>query len=273
MGTEQIQAIKKSSANSNVNKTVQYANVIFDKQKNKTISFYYKTPEEVAKAIGLTPNFVKRVMNEEHLELKKYNLHGVNLIGYGHNIDSDKNYNYGSTITPEQANTLLAKDLNASKTDIEKMTAGIKLTTGQKEALMDMSFNIGSGNLQKSNLIKMIQSGKVDEAVKEFDMINADNKVNVKLCFRRIQDIYDYSKHKPTKSTVSAMQTILDEAEIAYAEKIMNTKIPLQYDLINKKALYFKKSYQLFEEIKNKVNTTKTIPKKPQNNFLLLKSK
>lgn len=264
MTVEQIKTITKNSSNNSACKTSQYRNVVLEKQKNKTISFYYKTPEEVAKATGLTSDFVKRVMNEEHLELKKYNLHGVNLIGYGHNIDSDKNYNYGSTITPEQANTLLAKDLNASKMDIEKMTAGVKLTTGQEEALMDMSFNIGSGNLQKSSLIKMIQSGKVDDAVKEFDIINSNNKVNINLCRRRIQDIYDYSKHKPTQTTLNTMQAILDEAEMAYAEKIMDEKtIQAQYNLIHKKALYFKKSYQLFKELQNKMYIKKTTPQNP----------
>lgn len=278
-------------------KTVQFTNSIHTEQKQQikpeqktvsTASLSVKSPEEVAKQTGLSIDFVKRIMKEETLRLDEYVIgekpkdkpeeahkdkpKGPTLIGYGHNIDSDSNYPFerGKSITKEQALYLLAKDLKKAKTDSEGMTAGVNLTLGQKEALIDMIFNGGPEKLRRSDLIKMIKAGKIDEAVKEFDMIRLNGEVNPTLCNRRIQNIYDYSKHNPTQAAAGIMTLLLGKAKAVYDEKIANAKSPQKKaNLEAQKKQTFEKSDKLTKEIKDKVPVKKPVPpaKKPQKGF------
>ena len=72
-------------------------------------------------------------------------------IGYGHT----KGVRKGMKITPEQAHAFLMKDLQASCDYVNNLH--VCKTQGQFDALVDFCFNVGTGNLSKSTLLKRIK--------------------------------------------------------------------------------------------------------------------
>ena len=95
----------------------------------------------------------------EGCKLKSYiDCAGVLTIGYGHTLGVKPN----QTITQEQADTLLKGDLLPAEKYVDSL--GVCKTQGQFDALVDFVFNLGSGALTKSTLLKKI---KVNAETKE----------------------------------------------------------------------------------------------------------
>jgi len=101
----------------------------------------------------------------EGLRLDAY-LDPVNIptIGYGH---TGPDVHLGQVITQEQADQLLANDLHKFETAVNGM-AGENTTQGQFDAMVSFSFNLGSGALQSSTLLKKLLLGEYQEAAAEF---------------------------------------------------------------------------------------------------------
>jgi lysozyme len=117
-------------------------------------------------------NFIKGF---ERLELVPYICSGGWwTIGYGHAIskaDKPTSNSYSSqkwSITEEQANELLAKDLATSERAISRLVR-VALNQNQFDALSSFTFNLGSGALQASTLRAKINRGEFDSAAYEFD--------------------------------------------------------------------------------------------------------
>lgn len=65
----------------------------------------------------------------------------------------------------------------------------VPLTQGQFDALTDLVFNIGSGNFSKSTLLKFLNAGNFEAAVKEFPKWDrAGGKENAGLLRRRLSE-------------------------------------------------------------------------------------
>lgn len=79
---------------------------------------------------------------------------GVPTIGYGHT----RNVKMGMTITRNQAEDYLREDLAVFEDYVNRIN--VCKTQGQFDALCDFSYNLGTGNLASSTLLKYIKAGK-----------------------------------------------------------------------------------------------------------------
>lgn len=91
---------------------------------------------------------------------------GVWTIGYGHTSNVKK----GDTITELQAETFLAIDLQRYECAINvNVLPKCSLTQNEFDALVSFVFNIGTGNFDRSTMLKLLQQGKKNEAAQQFD--------------------------------------------------------------------------------------------------------
>lgn len=115
----------------------------------------------------------KLIKHYEGLRLKSYLCAaGVLTIGYGHTGKVKKN----EVITIEQADILLRQDVRESEAVVNSVVK-VPMTQGQFDALTSFVFNLGSGAFKASSLLKKLNRGDYDGAVKEFSRwVFAGNK-------------------------------------------------------------------------------------------------
>ncbi len=88
---------------------------------------------------------------------------GFKTIGYGHVLSRGEYY---SRITKEDAAELLNHDIaNAEASVIRNIN--VLLSQNQFDSLVSFTFNVGSGNLQRSTLRQKINYGSSDYEIKE----------------------------------------------------------------------------------------------------------
>lgn len=123
--------------------------------------------------------------HSEGLRLEAYqDSVGVWTIGYGHT----KGVKKGDVITQEQAEAFLKEDIQQAVADIERLVKQ-PLTQHQFDALVDFDFNLGSGNLASSTLLKKLNAGDYAGAALEFQRWNrAGGKVLSGLTTRRTEE-------------------------------------------------------------------------------------
>lgn len=73
-----------------------------------------------------------------------------------------------NAISPEQADTLLAKDAQLAADVVNSLT-GVALSQPQFDAVVSLVFNIGHGNYAKSTLRKKLKVGDYAGAANEFE--------------------------------------------------------------------------------------------------------
>jgi lysozyme len=105
------------------------------------------------------------VKEREGLRLEAYrDPVGIWTIGYGHT----KTAKSGMVVTKEEAEALLRKDLEDAEEAVD-IQVTVPLNPNQFSALVSFVYNVGSGNLQRSTLKKLLNQGKYEAAAKEFD--------------------------------------------------------------------------------------------------------
>ncbi|OVE50547.1 lysozyme [Chromobacterium violaceum] len=105
----------------------------------------------------------------EGVRLAAYqDLVGVWTIGYGHTGPDVK---AGMTITQQQADQLLAADLEKFETGVRKAVI-VPLNANQFSALVSFSYNLGLGNLRSSTLLRLLNKGDYDGAAAQFPRWN-----------------------------------------------------------------------------------------------------
>lgn len=127
----------------------------------------------------------------EGLELKAYLCPAkVWTIGYGHT----QGVKEGQVITKEQAESLLKGDLLIYEQAV--LSHNLKLNQNQFDALVSFAYNLGTGNLAKSTLLKKAKINPNDPTIKdEFAKWNkAGGKVLSGLTRRRIAESNLYFK-------------------------------------------------------------------------------
>lgn len=129
-------------------------------------------------------NCIKLVKNSEGCKLAAYKCPaGVWTIGYGHTGPDVKP---GLVISKERAEQLLAADLAKFADGVNEICAGLSLTQGQFDAMVSFAYNLGVGALAGSTLMRLLRSGDVAGAARQFDRWNkADGKVLPGLVVRR----------------------------------------------------------------------------------------
>lgn len=111
-------------------------------------------------------------------------------IGYGHTGTVDgKLIRSGMRITAEKAEELLKEDLDKFERYVDRYVT-TKITQNQFDALVSFAYNCGPGALQKSTLLKRVNSGLFVKASQEFLKWNkGGGKVLTGLTKRRKEEV------------------------------------------------------------------------------------
>lgn len=92
---------------------------------------------------------------------------GVPTIFYGHT----RGVYLGMTGTQEQAEQCLLEDVQEAADAVNHLVT-VPLSQNQFDALVDLVFNVGTGNFQTSTLLRLLNIGAYDRASKEFEKWN-----------------------------------------------------------------------------------------------------
>lgn len=108
-------------------------------------------------------NCLDLIKSFEGLSLKAYNdpaSGGLPItIGYGSTYRADgTKFKLGDTITEQQADSILQYVATEKSKAVSTLLAGTIVTQNQFDALVDFAYNLGSGNLATSTLLKLIKS-------------------------------------------------------------------------------------------------------------------
>ena len=106
---------------------------------------------------------------------------GVWTNGYGNTHGVVPN----STITQSQAEYDLCANIQNAVKEVNRLVT-VPLTQGEFDALVDFCFNLGSGNLAGSTLLRLLNAGDYQGAAAQFDAwARCDGKVLAGLLRRR----------------------------------------------------------------------------------------
>lgn len=84
-------------------------------------------------------------------------------IGYGHTT----NVRAGDVITKDMAQQYLVQDIHSAMSEVIRLVK-VPLTQGQFDALVDFTFNLGSGSFQHSTLLGLLNAKNYSGAQLEF---------------------------------------------------------------------------------------------------------
>lgn len=130
----------------------------------------------------ISPKGEALIKSFEGLHLEAYTCKaGVPTIGWG----STKGVTLGLKITLEEAQERFISDCNRA----ERALNGLELNQNQRDALISLIFNIGSGAFERSTLRMKLKRGDYEGASKEFTKWVYVNGVRLKgLEKRRLQE-------------------------------------------------------------------------------------
>jgi lysozyme len=106
--------------------------------------------------------------------------------GFGHTGDD-----VYKRVTCDRAQALrwLQEDIQWAERVVRAFVKNVNLTQGEFDALVDFTFNCGSGNLEHSTLLKLVNAGQFEAAAKEFEKWNkCDGKACAGLLRRRLAE-------------------------------------------------------------------------------------
>ncbi len=86
---------------------------------------------------------------------------GIPTIGFGHRLLAHEAWPNG--ITAAQAEQILTCDVSGAEQAVNRLVK-VPLTQSQFDALIDFCFNVGSGRLASSTLLKALNRGRYDDA-------------------------------------------------------------------------------------------------------------
>jgi lysozyme len=89
---------------------------------------------------------------------------GLPTIGYGHRLLQSESFPGG--IGEAQAAEILVVDVRNAEQAVERLVK-VQLTQGQFDALVDFCFNLGSGRLASSTLLKVLNGGQYEAAAEQ----------------------------------------------------------------------------------------------------------
>ncbi len=131
---------------------------------------------------------------------------GVATIGYGHIFSvTKKDVKTGKTISKEQAEELLRKDLSFAEKTVNKEVK-VALNQAQFDVLVSFVFNIGSGAFKRSTLLKKLNKGQYETVPTELmRWVHGGGRILSGLVNRRRKeaDMFEKASHKTTNNNVS----------------------------------------------------------------------
>jgi lysozyme len=91
-------------------------------------------------------------------------------VGYGHLIPDKLLANYQKRpLTKAEGLALLASDVGIAETLVAKLLPEHTLTQAQYDALVSFVFNVGGYAFSQSTMRRLLQSGHLSDAAKQFD--------------------------------------------------------------------------------------------------------
>ena len=91
-------------------------------------------------------------------------VNGFPTIGYGHRLLDHESF--PGDISEAQATGMLAVDVRSAEQTIARLVK-VPLTQGQFDALVDFCFNLGTGRLASSTLLKVLNGGRYADAAEQ----------------------------------------------------------------------------------------------------------
>ena len=210
-----------------------------------------KLKEKVCKNTGISRSFINRLIQFEGVErvLKSDPIERP-VIGIGHDLacrpaSELKKYKrlkaQGHKLSDEEIYKLLESDILEAQKGLKKIFGENydKLNQGQKEALIDLTFNIGSGGLEKSKkLINHINNACEEinnnpkkaaahflRSAQEFDHRCGGDKVLPGLCKRRVNDILKFTNLSPGAMPKKVLEKLYEN----YAKGLYASKSKIEY--------------------------------------------
>jgi lysozyme len=136
--------------------------------------------------MNISDSGIQLIKQFEGLELKAYHC-GANVltIGYGH---TGAELTESTTITPEQAEDLLRKDIERFEEAVNRHVK-VPLNQNQFDALVSWTYNLGETNLRNSTMLKELNAENYDAVPAEMQRwIKAGGKVVFGLVRRRAKE-------------------------------------------------------------------------------------
>ncbi len=100
---------------------------------------------------------------------------GVLTIGYGH---TGADVRPGMRITRGKADALFETDSARFASEVERVVGPVKLTGNQFDALVSLAYNIGTGALSRSTLLRRVRLNPSDPAIRQEFMKHVNGRVN-----------------------------------------------------------------------------------------------
>lgn len=119
-------------------------------------------------ALDLAASLVRRF---EGLRLSPYrDPAGYPTIGYGTLLSRDikQDLSHWPSITLDQAESLLQRDLTQAAQSLARLSPMVELTDQRLAALLDFIYNLGAGNYQASTLRRLVNRGEHQAATQQF---------------------------------------------------------------------------------------------------------
>ena len=130
---------------------------------------YTQIEENIMAIAKSTLDFITK---EEGARNKAYkDSKGLWTIGVGHLIKSDEQYLLNATLTDQEVEDLLKKDLKWCSDAVET-SVKVPLSQPQFDALYSLCFNIGGTNFSKSTVVKKINANDMQGAADAILMWN-----------------------------------------------------------------------------------------------------
>jgi lysozyme len=115
--------------------------------------------------VQLSAAGLELIKRSEGFRSHVYNdVNGFATIGYGHRLLGSESFPAG--LTEQQASEILACDVRDAEQAVERLVK-VPLAQGQFDALVDFCFNLGAGRLASSTLLKILNSGRYQDAAEQ----------------------------------------------------------------------------------------------------------
>jgi lysozyme len=124
---------------------------------------------------------------------------GFRTIGFGHRLVSPETYPSG--ISLQQAESILAADIAVAESAVTRLVH-VPLTQGQFDALVDFVFNLGSGRLASSTLLRYLNAGRYDDAA--WQLLAWDHAGSRELAALKLRRESEFRLWSPTHATSNA---------------------------------------------------------------------
>lgn len=143
-----------------------------------------------------TQNFNKLINHFEGCKLVAYtDSRSIFTVGFGCIRIDGRPVKKGDVITQEKADSMLALELNSFEIALNDMLGSHQVTQSQFDALLSLEYNIGSGALAGSTLLKKVLTNTNDLSIKnEFIKFRDVGKPEEKaLLKRRLSEYHLYN--------------------------------------------------------------------------------